>query len=394
VTGQPPPGWYPDPGERAFQRYWDGRAWTAATRGASQGPSASDAARTGLAPIPADLTAHGPRSALAAVPAQPHSASSPVPARTRAAATPHDGTTSLRLRGGQTTYSAGPALGSTIVALATLIPAAVGALTIVAPIAYGLHLIWPLWGATVPFAVWVAGAVLASWQQATILRKAYGYRDPTTEELRRLKEPARRALDRVGVSARRVRLLIVKSPELNAPATTGRLVVVTSYAASSLPPDRFEAVLAHELSHHAGLNAVPVFCYTHLTLPIRALWWLLTRIWRPVRRMWRVAVAWHTPFGFLVTFLLAVVAVVVILVSVFPAGVAFLGAALSRISTDQAEFHADAAVAGLGLGPQLLAALETAIEAGHGGTDRTGRLLALPPLAVRRAQRLRKNLVR
>jgi hypothetical protein len=38
VTGQPPPGWYPDPGERAFQRYWDGRAWTAATRGASQGP--------------------------------------------------------------------------------------------------------------------------------------------------------------------------------------------------------------------------------------------------------------------------------------------------------------------------------------------------------------------
>jgi hypothetical protein len=63
VTGQPPPGWYPDPGERAFERYWDGRAWTAATRGASQGPSASDGARTGLAPMPADRAAHGPRSA-------------------------------------------------------------------------------------------------------------------------------------------------------------------------------------------------------------------------------------------------------------------------------------------------------------------------------------------
>lgn len=280
-----------------------------------------------------------------------------------------------------------------MVALATLIPAAVGALAIVAPIAYGLNLLWPIWGVAVPFVVWAAGAVGMSRSQEMILRRAYGYRDPTTEELRRLKEPARRALDRVGVSAGRVRLMIVKSQELNAPATTGRLVVVTSYAANSLPLDRLEAVLAHELSHHVGLNAVPVFCYTQLTLPIRALWWLLTRIWRPVRRMWRVAVKWHTPFGFLVTFLLAIAMAVVFTVLVIPAGVAVVGAALSRFSTDRAEFHADQAVAGLGLGLQLLAALETAIEAGNTGTDRTGRLLALPPLLVRRAQRLRRTLV-
>jgi hypothetical protein len=29
-------------------------------------------------------------------------------------------------------------------------------------------------------------------------------------------------------------------------------------------------VLAHELSHHVDLNAVPVFCYAYLTLPIRS----------------------------------------------------------------------------------------------------------------------------
>jgi Zn-dependent protease with chaperone function len=244
----------------------------------------------------------------------------------------------------------------------------------------------------VPFVLWVAGAVGASRSQETILRGAYGYRDPTTEELRRLKEPARRALHRLSVSAGRVRLMIVKSQELNAPATTGRLIVVTSHAASSLPPDRLEAVLAHELSHHVGLNAVPVFCYTQLMLPIRALWWLLARIWQPVRRMWRVAVAWHTPFGFLVTFLLAALAAAVFAISVVPATIAFLGAALSRISTGRTEFHADASVARLGLGPQLLAALEAAIEAGHVSTDRIGRLLGLPPLAVRRAQRLRRLL--
>jgi STE24 endopeptidase len=283
-----------------------------------------------------------------------------------------------------------PGLGATALALATLIPAAAGALAIVAPIAYGLGLVWPIWGALVPFAVWALGAVVASWPQQTIVRTGYGYRDPTIEELRHLKEPVRRALHRVGISAGRVRLIIVKSRELNAPATTGRLVVLTSYAADSLPPDQLEAVLAHELSHHVGLNAVPVFCYTQLTLPIRALWWLLTRIWRPVRRMWRVAVKWHTPFGFLVTFLLAITMAVVFAVLVIPACVAIVGAALSRFSTDRTEFLADAAVAGVGLGLQLLAALEKAIEAGHVGTDRAGRLLALPPLDVRRAQRLRR----
>jgi Zn-dependent protease with chaperone function len=279
-----------------------------------------------------------------------------------------------------------------MVSLATLIPAAAGALTIVAPIAYGLNLVWPTWGAVAPFVVWALGAVLAAWPRERIQRVWYGYRDPTTEELRRLREPARRALHRTAVSAGRVRLMIVKSQELNAPAATGRTVVITSYAASSLPPDRLEAVLAHELIHHIGLHAVPVFCHAQLMLPIRALWWLLVRIWRPVRRTWRVAVAWHTPFGFLVAFLLAIVAVAVIVISVIPVCVAFLGAALSRISTDQAEFHADTAVAGFGLGPQLLAALETAIEAGHIGADRAGHFLALPPLAVRRAQRLRKKL--
>lgn len=279
-----------------------------------------------------------------------------------------------------------------MVALIALIPALVGALTIVVPIAYGSSLVWPIWGAGIPFVIWAAGAVLAARPQERIQRSLHGYRDPTTDELRRIKEPARRALHRTAVSAGRIRLMIVDVQELSAPATAGRTVVVTSYAASSLPSDRLEAVLVHELTHHIGLHTVPVFCHTQLMLPVRALRWLLARIWRPVRRMWRVAVSWHTPFGFLVTFLLAIVAAAVIAVSVIPACVAFVGAALSRISTDRTEFHADTAVVGIGLGPQLLAALETAIEAGHIHNDHTGRLLALPALEVRRAQRLRRKL--
>jgi Zn-dependent protease with chaperone function len=286
----------------------------------------------------------------------------------------------------------GPGLPSTILTLTTLIPAAVGALTVAAPVAYVLHLVWPVWGWIVPFALWVAGAVLASWPNEKLQRTWYGYRDPTPEELRRLADPVRRALRRLDLAASHYRLVIIESAEPNAPATTGRTVAVTSYAAKSLPPEQAEAVLVHELSHRIGLHSVPVFCYAQLTVPIRALWWLLTRIWRPVRRMWRVAVRWHTPFGFLMTFLLAIAVAVIFVISAIPAGVALIGAALSRVSVDRTEFTTDAAVVALGLGPQLLAALETAIETGRTTTDRIGQLLAIPPLAVRRAQRLRKLL--
>ncbi|MCO6008194.1 M48 family metalloprotease [Actinoallomurus purpureus] len=278
-----------------------------------------------------------------------------------------------------------------MVALTALVPAAVGAMAIVGPVAFGLDLVWPVWGAVIPFVVWVAGAVLATWPQETIQRAWYGYRDPTAEEHRRLTEPSRHALRRLGVTAGRYRLMIAESDGPNAPAVTGRTVVITSYAAKTLPPDRMEAVLAHELSHHIGLAAVPVFSYTHLTLPIRALWWLLTRIWRPVRRMWAIARRWHTPFGFIVSFVLTVAVALIFVVLMIPAGIAVVGAALARLSTDRTEFLADAAVADLGLGPQLLAALEAAIESGHIESDRVTRLLSIQPLIVRRAQRLRKR---
>ncbi|MEV5710269.1 M48 family metalloprotease [Actinoallomurus sp. NPDC052274] len=285
-----------------------------------------------------------------------------------------------------------PGLGSITIAVAALVPAAIGALAIIVPTAYGLHLLWPLWGAVAPFGVWVVGAVVTGWPQATIQRAWYGYRDPTAEEHRRLTEPSRRALQRLGITAGRYRLMIVKSGGPNAPAVAGRTVVMTSHAVGTLPPERMEAVLVHELCHHHGLHAVPVFCYTHVTLPVRALWWLLARIWQPVRRMWAVAKRWHTPFGFLVSFLLALAVILIFLVSVIPAGIAIVGASLARFSTDRMEYLADAAVADLGLGPQLLATLEAAIEAGHTDTDRITSLLAVQPLIVRRAQRLRKRL--
>jgi hypothetical protein len=220
VTGQPPAEWYPDPSGQPFERYWDGRAWSAMTRSPSQGQDPSGQAGSGLPPRPVGSgpAVYGWGSARPAL-----------PVRAVPGVTPRGEMALPGPAGREPSETRDPGPGSTVIALATLVPAAVGALAIVAPIAYGLNLLWPIWGVAVPFVVWAAGAVGMSRSQEMILRRAYGYRDPTTEELRRLKEPARRALDRVGVSAGRVRLMIVKSQELNAPATTGRLIVVTSY---------------------------------------------------------------------------------------------------------------------------------------------------------------------
>lgn len=287
-----------------------------------------------------------------------------------------------------------PGLGSTLVALTMLAPVLAGALMIVGPIAYGMALVWPVWGGVVPFAVWWAAAplFLVPATQRLIATTWYGCRDATGDEATRLDAPWRAVLARAGIPAGRYRLMVVDSEELNAYATTGRIVVVTSQAARTLPPDQLEAVLAHELGHQLSLHVVPVFCHAQLMVPIRVLWWLLARSWRPVRRMWAVAVKWHTPFGFLVTFLLAILAAAAFVVSAAPAAIAFVGVALSRISTDSTEYQADRAAIDLGLGPALLAVLESFIDAGRGGTGRLGRLLAVQPLLVRRAHRIRKTL--
>lgn len=381
VTGGPPAGWYPDPGGQPFERFWDGRTWTAGTRAASPGRPPSAPVRP-VRPQDGRPAAYG---SGVTVPPRPS-----VPGR---AVVPHPG--GLPPSG---SIERGPVrptrsnLVSVTISVVMLIPAAIGALAIVAPIAYGLQLVWPVWGAVAPFAAWVLGAVVATWPRETIQRAWYGYRDPTAEEHRRLAEPSRRALQRLGVTAGRYRLMLTESDGVNAPAVTGRTVVMTSYAVNTLPADRMEAVLVHELGHHLGLHAVPVVCYTLLTLPVRALWWLLARIWQPVRRMWAIAKRWHTPFGFLVSFIFTFAVALLVVVLAIPAGIAFVGATLARPSTDRTEFLADAAVVDVGLGPQLLAALETAIEAGHTETDRVTRLLSVQPLLIRRAQRLRRTL--
>ncbi|WP_165966903.1 M48 family metalloprotease [Actinomadura sp. 7K507] len=246
----------------------------------------------------------------------------------------------------------------------------------VAGVAFGGHLVWPVWGAVAVVAVW---AVLLAAPLAA--RRAYGYREPAAAERVQVEQAWRNVQGRAGTAA--YRLVVVESEALNACTPFGRTVAVTSHSARSLPPGTLEAVLAHELGHLLGWRAVPAFLHAQVTLPSRALTWVLRGTWAPVGPMWKRAVAWHRPIGFVAAFLLTVLATAVTVAVALPAAAAQAASRAARLPRGRAEARADAAAVRLGFGAELVAVVEHRIEhAPHG----------LPMPLVRRAQGLRRRL--
>ncbi|WP_233526387.1 M48 family metalloprotease [Actinomadura spongiicola] len=248
---------------------------------------------------------------------------------------------------------------------------------VVSVVAAGLPMVRPVWSGVVLFALWTV-SLLATLSAP----KAYGYREPTAEERRRLEQPWRDVQRRAGGGAHR--LVVVDADALNACTPFGRTVAVTSHAARSLPPDRLAAVLAHELGHSLGWWAGPAFLREQVTAPSRVASWVWRALWDPVASMWRRAVAWHMPIGFVLVFLMAVVAAAVTVVVALPVGAAHAARLSGRLLTGRSEARTDAAVVRMGLGADLLAAVEQRL-------DDSGRAMPLP--LVRRAEGLRRKLL-
>ena len=96
-----------------------------------------------------------------------------------------------------------------------------------------------------------------------------GSRRPTPDELARLTPLWDSVLDRAASGrSRRYRLRVSDDHRINAAASGGSLVIVTTRALRDLSDSRLEAVLAHELGHHAGARPIMLLIQQWLVRPI------------------------------------------------------------------------------------------------------------------------------
>ena len=196
--------------------------------------------------------------------------------------------------------------------------------------------------------------------QRLVLTRLLGARRPTQAEQSVLLPVWHEVTQAVHIPAKRFVLAVLEADELNAFASGGHLVVVTSYAVEVLPDPELAGVLAHELSHHLGLHTVALTITQWLLLPVV----LLARIgflFRAIARAATDSFASNSPalsaVGRLISGTISMVA------WVFLAGV-LVSNAIGNAVGRGAEFQADRRAVSMGFGPQLAAALRRFVASG------------------------------
>jgi Zn-dependent protease with chaperone function len=209
---------------------------------------------------------------------------------------------------------------------------------------------------------YLAGGLLLFFRpvQRLLLTRLLGARAPTRQESAVLDPVWREVTQAVHLPSQRFVLAVLDADELNAFASGGHLVVVTSYAVEVLPDDELAGVLAHELSHHLGFHTVALTVGLWLSLPVL----ILARIGfflQSVARAFTNSFASGSPaltvVGRIVSGCLTVIA------WAFLSGV-LLSNAIGNVVGQGAEFQADRRVVEMGFGPQLAAALRRFVASG------------------------------
>jgi hypothetical protein len=132
------------------------------------------------------------------------------------------------------------------------------------------------WALVVALTWACCGAVLLTpGGERAAVRAAFGFRRPNSEPAAVLQPLWSAALRLAGASADDVELYVQRAWQLNAYATGGRSVAVTSrvlddHRAGRLSDDQVVAVLVHELGHHATGATRPMLLAMWLAAPYRA----------------------------------------------------------------------------------------------------------------------------
>ena len=204
------------------------------------------------------------------------------------------------------------------------------------------------------FAALSLGIILFSKSiQKLFLARLLGARQPTYEESVALYQAWRRVARANHISTSSFLLAVVDSNELNAFASGGHLLVVSSFAVNELDNNELTGVLAHELSHHLGSHTVALTVAQWLSLPILLLartGFILQTIAEAISDTLGSRLSIVKFFGILASAALTIVS------SIFVSGL-IVAQTLSNAVGYSSEFQADRRVVRMGFGRELLHAL-------------------------------------
>jgi Zn-dependent protease with chaperone function len=181
-------------------------------------------------------------------------------------------------------------------------------------------------------------------------------------------------------------LAVIDTDDLNAFASGGHLVVVSSWAINNLSQDDLCGVLAHELSHHLGMHTIALTIGQWLTIPIVVLA-QIGFLFQNVAHAATDVFARRSETGILIGRTIAGVLTIfswIFLIMITASQ--YIGNAVGK----GAEFKADETVVSMGFGRQLRNSLRLLIESGHSGrpTHWRDRLVTAHPPARTRVARI------
>ena len=259
-----------------------------------------------------------------------------------------------------------------------------------------LAAIWPLWwvlsrfvDASYPLfasAVLAVGASLFLRPvQRLVLSRLLGARTPTRHERDILNRAWRTVAQATHVPPDKYVLAVIDSDELNAFASGGHLVIVSSWAVENVGHDELCGVLAHELSHHLGMHTVALTIGQWLTVPIV----LLARVGLFLQNVADAAAESFAARSRAADLAGRTVAGLLTIASwVFLAAIT-VSQQIGNILGKGAEFKADEMVVAMGFGRELRGALARVVAEGRGERAEGWRermLTAHPPARTRVAR--------
>lgn len=226
--------------------------------------------------------------------------------------------------------------------------------------------------------------------QRQVLTRLVGARRPTAEEAPALQRAFDEVAQALHVRDRGFALGVVDDDAVNAFASGGHLVVVTSYAARHLEHDALCGVLAHEFCHHLGSHTIALTMQQWLMLPVTT----LARLGSYLRNVALAASDTFARSSGALRSLGRVVATAFNGLSWFFELGNIASRALSNVVGRSAEFRADQRVISMGYGRQLAEALRRTNVTNSRPRSRWSRLLETHPPARTRIARIEASLRR